>query len=338
MGPRRGPFSFPGPPPAPQEEHSLEEVQVQSAPPAPADTTVLTDAAASQPENGDSEGSQPPSLEEQNAYVNQVFRQVGRAITTSKPSAAEPSGESAPQGDVKPDEGQPARDPMGRFIPRRGVPEAVRTAEQRAADLERQLAERDPVKIREQAIADFKAEQAAAAESAKLDEIAQTQAATVQRYRTLLEVPDHEISPEDYQWREDYKEKLRQYPEVQQHFQTEAQLQVQQERDAFLGVQRQQLQSVASLPGVDAAQIKKLADYGEIGRHLYEAGKAQGEAPLRTRIAELENELTQYRVSGSRGLGAQREPVPAGRSGGGAPPLNENTYMNNLFRGAQRAG
>jgi len=310
----------------------VEATEVLSAAPTPTDT-ASAGAAVVAPEPTGESGSQQPDREAEAAYVNDVFRSAVAARSTLKPfDAPEPDGESAPPpGDVKPSDTdtQPVRDQLGRFIPRRGVPEAVRAAEQEAEAVKAKLAELDPAKIREQAIEDYKAEQERARESAKLDEIAQTQAETVRRYRTLLEVPDHEISPEDYQWREDYKERLRQYPEVEQFHQTAAQLQIQEERAAFLGHQRQQLQSVAALPGVDPEKVRSTADYGEIGRHLYEAGKSVSAA----RIAELENEVRQLRLNGPNGLGAQRSPIGAGRSAAGAGEINVNERFRQALFG-----
>ena len=311
----------------------MEATEVQISTPASADDSASTGAAIVQPPDGGS-GSQPeqPDREAESAYVNDVFRQAAHARSTLKPSEVEPDGGSAPEGDVKPSEqGQPVRDQLGRFIPRRGVAEAVRTAEERAADLERQLAERDPDKIREQAIADYKAEQLQASENAKLDEIAQTQAATVKRYRELCDTPDLDISPEDYQWREDYKERLKAYPEVQQFHEAAAQLQIEAERTAFLGDLRSQITETASLPGVNAELFKKPGTtWLDMGKHLYEAGQSVSAR----RIAELEAENRQLKLSGPRGLGAVRAPMGAGRSSPGSAPLDENTYMNNLFRGA----
>lgn len=281
-------------------------------------------AESAQPAAASPSGEPGADQQPSNDVVNDAFR-ARAGQPTSKPLDAAPVGESTAQADVKPTEPAP-RGADGKFLPRRGAPEAVRTAEERVADLERQLAERDPVKLRDQVRAEILAESEAAQASDQ-------ERADIERYQRLLSTPDAELSGEDYQWREDRKELLAKYPHVEKHYQSFAQTQIDDGWKRIKSDIGQKMAVHASKPGVDADAFSKLDDWGEIGEHLYHAGARAMEGDLRpqleaanARIQELEQ---QYRYSGTGGLGSARGAVPAGRSPSVPPPT-----VNDLFRRA----
>ena len=291
----------------------------------------IADAAspetAAQDESG---GSGERSSAALNAGMNGFLRGQ-MSDPTMSPDESAPAGESAPaeSGDVKP-AGQ-AQQP----IPRRGVPKVVTSLEEKVATLESQLAERDPEKLREQWVREQQAEQARQQEQARLSEMERTQRDNVERYRRLVETPDSQLSTEDYTWREGFKEKLAEFPEVRDFFDTAAADRVKQAEQAHVNGLRQALTRHARLPGVDGDAFKKLGAWDALGDHLYEAGKkaVQPEIDKReARIRELEGEVRQLTVSGRGGLGAGRD-APAGGRSGSMVPADPNTRMNGWLRG-----
>jgi hypothetical protein len=287
-------------------------------------------------------GSGELSKAARNAGINAWIR-GGEAEPTSKPAESAPAEGSTPAengqtGDVKPAErvADPLRESMTRSgVPRRGVPRAVETAEQKAAALEAKLAEMDPEKLRQQVRAEIAAEQAQQAEAAKLDDLSKSQRANVERYRKLVETPDAQLSHEDYAWREEFKEKLAAFPEVQQFHTAQVAMQIEAAGKAQEQALRTALQRHVSKPGVDPDTFRKLGEWGALGDHLYEAGgKArQPEIDQRdARIAELEGTIRQLTVSGNGGLGAGRSLAPAGRSSS-VIPKDGNAAMNDWLRG-----
>ena len=258
---------------------------------------------------------------------------------TSKPEPSTAAGESTPtdnRGDVKPAaKPDPFRDPAGRFVPRRGVPEAVKSAEQRATEAEAKLALNDPEQIKAQVRAEIEAERVQQAEQAKLTELSQTQKANVERYRRLVETPDAQLSADDYTWREEFKEKLSAFPEVRDFHQTDAELRIQAASDAHNQALHGALTRHVTLPGVDADTFRKLNDWGSIGDHLYQAGARAQQPEIEkrdARIRELEGRVRQLTVSGNGGLGAGRDLAPAGRSSS-VVPRDGNSTMNAWLRG-----
>jgi hypothetical protein len=327
----------------------LEEVQ----------NTQADIESAAQSEDGASEERVDTSLREQSSNMDAFMRGVVRqAAPASKPSDDEPAGESAPApGDVKPTDGAPKpRDDKGRFLrqlagqqapdpspsadaqpdPQGAQPQHIgrRGAAERIAELERQLAERDPETIRQQVLA----EQQQQAQQAAIDQKAVQDA---ERFQTLLQTPDHVISAEDYAWREEQKELIQRYPEVRDFLAAQAERTVQarltdaeQKQAAFWNDLRGQMGRLASRKGVDQPTYAKLGTFEAMGDHLYTAG-AKSRDPevealqrdLREARAELERHAP---FNGARGPGSGRAPVPAGRSGNGAPDRND---MNAFIRG-----
>lgn len=274
----------------------------------------------------------------QNTRVNSFMRELMGA-PTREPSESTPAEESAPEavsGDVKPaGQGEQAQQQNGRGVPRRGVPKVVSSLEEEVATLKAQLAERDPEKLREQWRQEQQAAQTTSADQAHLEEMARTRQQEVERYRKLQDIPDSQLSHEDYTWREGMKERLAQFPDVRAFYETDAGQRITQAEQAHVSTLRSSLSRHAKYDGVDGDAFKKLTDWGSIGDHLYAAGKqaVQPEVDKRdARIKELEGEVRQLRVSGGRGLGAAREPVAGGRSAASVP-RGANAVMNDFMRG-----
>lgn len=302
----------------------------QAAPPAEDASPVVVE----QDRSGES-GRAPADKAAVQAGMNAWMR---GELATSKPAASEPAGESAPtdgRGDVKPAERvDPLRDPQGRFS-RRGVPEAVKSAEQRAAELEAQLAERDPEKIRAQVRAEIEAEQSGKAEQAKLDELTKSQQADVEKYRRLNDVPDYKLDPADRQWLQDFKDKLDLFPEVKQFHEADTARRIKAASDAHTTALLSSLARHVKLPGVDEKVFRSISEYGALGDHLYEAGGRSRQPEIDKLKAEndrLAGEVRQLSRSGNGGMGAIRDPSPPGRSSS-AVPRDGHTIVNDWLRG-----
>ena len=261
----------------------------------------------------------------------------GVTTVTSKPSTADPDGGSTPEGDVKPS--APDRGADGKFVPRRGVQKALAEADAKVA------AAPDPDQLREQIRAEVRAEQQTAADNAKLDELAQSKAADVARYRQLLEVPDAEMSGDDYQFREDFKERLRLIPEVESTHRELARQTIEAERKAlstkevnFLNGIYDQVATLASKAGIDPEKWKaKGVDFAVMAEDYatarVSAREAEVRAELGAEIRRLQDANQQFRLTGSRGLGAARTGLNGGVSGTGAPDLNANDIFRSIVRG-----
>lgn len=137
------------------------------------------------------------------------------------------------------------------------------------------------------------------------------------RYRDLLLKPDHELSAEDYQWREDQKELRAKVPHLQKQY--EAALEVdratlQQQYDAAWNAVKADLTATLSFPGVTdevKAQLLK-APLSEQVRLHRQLERRQVEAEQADEIARLrkDNERLQGEL-----LASTRAPVDGGRSG-----------------------
>lgn len=292
------------------------------------DTAVLdppADAAApsAEPPTGESGAPPEPDAAQLGRSMNDFMRGVmGQDAPTSKPEDGTATGESAPAdaGDVEAGSA-PARGTDGRFLPRRGIPEAVRSAEEKIADLERQLAERDPEKIREQ----LRNEDAQQALSSRHIEDAE-------RYEAACRMPDSdprlmEYVPNDpegrtlYQWREDRKELIAKYPEAEAAIRASVEQRAQAQWASLLGQQRAEIIGVASELGVDPDRWKQP---GTTWASMTRDAVSAATAPLQDRITALERELHSARTNG---LGGARAPVAAGRSSGGARPQTMNDWL-----------
>lgn len=269
---------------------------------------------AAEPEAGDPGGRAPDRAALAQAMNGFMRGAIGGIDPTSKPDPDEATGEPAPDsGDVEAG-GSPERGADGRFISRRGVPEAVKSAEERAAAAEQRLAE----------LEGQRAAQEKAAESSRLDELAKTQAEAVARYRRLIEVPDDDLyrdDPEGYAWREAYKAKLASFPEVAEFHRVDAEQRIEAAAEEATNQQRGEIFAAAREFGVDPEGWKRPGTtWLSMTRDSVEAVAA----PLRERIATLERQLHGARVGS---LGAARTPAEPGRSSAGAPVKTMNDWL-----------
>ena len=296
----------------------------------PADTSVDLTQPSAQPNAGESGAPQAVTV---NEGMNAFMRGADLGELTLKPDEGDASGESGPQGLVKP--GDPLRGTDGRFLPRRGAPQAVASAEERAAEAERLAAERDPAKLREQHWAEFQAEQARAAEQSQLTEVAKTQQADVERYHRLNALPSADLSVEDWDWLDTFKAKLATFPEVERFHQTAAEQRISAERESDRATLRSQITASAYREGVDPEHWKQAGTSWEsMALDLANAREARVRAevqPQLDRLAELERAQQQSRYTGLNGLASVRPPSGNGRSSA-AVALNENEAMNQWLR------
>jgi hypothetical protein len=246
--------------------------------------------------------------------------QMGAPVATSKPENGAPSGEPAPQGDVEAGRGQPERGPDGKFLPRRGAATAVRTAEERVADLERQLAELDPVKQRE------KWENERTVQEATQTEADQARA-DAERYEQLRDIPDRDLSDDDYRWREDRKALLAQFPTARQAMLAEAARTAEAKTNGILNTIAAEVRTGAAEFGVDPQTWGPQS--GATWLSMTRDAVAAQTTPLKERIAELERELHSSRTVGPNGFGTVRVPALSGNSGGGT----RSRTMDDWFRG-----
>lgn len=303
----------------------MEQPDTQPLTVEPTDETTVFEGAAS--------ASVSPS---ENDLMNAFFRS-GMDASTSNPPSVDPSlavdetpaAESASPEDVPAagDPGSGAEPPAGRRS-RRAAEDAARIAQ-----LEAQLAERDPDKIREQLRSELANEQAQQA-------IGDAGRADAERYRRLCDTPDHQLSGEDYQWREDRKDLLARYPDVRKHYEgmvaSERQAMAT-ERDqvqrAFWADVYRQLEPTLALPGLSdeqKAQLKKASWSEQIQIH-----RAAERALVDHEMAALKKELEETKRSA---LASIRVPATPGTSSGSGGLASENEMMNGLFRSLALSG
>lgn len=316
----------------------MQATEEITAPVEQVDASPEATAAADADQDWTGESGAERTTAEKHAAVNDWMR--GTLSPTSKPDQTDAAGESTPAdengqtGDVKPAAQARPQNKRG-GMPRRGAPEAVQTAEQRIADLEAQLAERDPEKLRAQWESERDDRQQKADEQAKLDTLAQTQQANVERYHRLNALPTHQLTAEDYSWLEDFKEKLSAFPEVQQFHQADMDRRIKAADEAHTHTLRQALSRHVAYPGVEADTFRTLADWGDLGDHLYESGQRSRQSEvdkLKAENGRLHAENRQLKVSGRGGLGAADQPAPAGRSSSAAP-IDTHAAANAWLRG-----
>ncbi len=214
----------------------------------------------------------------------------------------------------------------------------------RIAELERQLAERDPAQVRERVLAELEAEKAKADEDAAVKATADADAEAAARYERLRDLPDRDLSDEDYRWREEHKAKLAAFPEHRRAVLAEAERVVTQREEAGWNRLKAQYAAWTDLPGVDKALIERSTDLYLTGKHLYETGEARARADLQPKldaaleeVRRLKAEAGQFRLNGRGGLAAARAPISGGgRSGPSAPAIPEGATTTDLFAAAIR--
>jgi len=264
-----------------------------------------------------------------------------------------------PPGDVKADASQQGK--QGRRA------RAAEENAQRIADLERQLAERDPEKIREQSLAEAReqlaAEQQRKEEEAAREAVSATEQADAERYERLRDAADRDLSDEDYRWREEYKATLKAFPKADAAYRALADRRIKAAEDALTAQQNAAWNGIAerfsllqTLDGVTKETLSE-KDLFVVGQHLYEAGarvreeKVRGELQPKLdkaldEVRRLKAEASQFRVNGRGGLAAARAPMTgggrSGPSGGGRPDWKtasgSDFFAAALRQEADRAG
>jgi hypothetical protein len=196
----------------------------------------------------------------------------------------------------------------------------VRTAEERVADLERQLADLDPVKQRE------KWENERTVQEATQTEADQARA-DAERYERLRDIPDRDLSDDDYRWREDRKALLAQYPTARQAMLAEADRRAESKTTVWANGIAAEVRTGAAEFGVDPKSWAPGTGATWLSM-TRDAVKAQTD-PLKAEIAELKRELHSSRTVGPNGFGTVRVPALSGNSGGGT----RSRTMDDWFRG-----
>lgn len=283
-------------------------------------------------------------------------RPAAADTATAQPPADPPVGESAPEADTPatPDAADDASKPKDS---RRDAGREGNLA--RIAELEASLKAAEDAKVAHEAAIAAAAEQARADERARIEREAQAaQAASASsvadeqrradlaRFDRLQQVPDTEISVEDYNWREEQKQKLAMFPDVRAHYQTWAEEKAEQARQealagqqAYQDEQQRQILLSAKLPGVKIEDLRRdaptpLRTWDAMAEYFHRTGgevvAAAKDAEYQPKIDELTEKLSQaedrirdLELVGPRGLGARRAPLPAGRSAStaGGPPV-----------------
>lgn len=245
--------------------------------------------------------------------------------------------------DRGPDESAPGAGGVGSGTARTGGGRRSRAAEEaasRIADLERQVADRDPERLRQR----WQSEQH---ERAAADE----DALEAERYERLRDVPIGALSNEDYQWREDYQARLSAFPKARSAMLAEAGHRIKraeaalaERENGFLLTIRSQVAALNGRPGVSADTLKSAPDFGAIGAHLYAAGDGAARAELQPKldaaleeVRRLKGGAAQSRLSGPGGIASARAPIAGGgRSAGPSGAIPEDASTTDLFAAAIR--
>lgn len=324
----------------------------------PAATAVADPPAAASPESTAPAAS--PQVGSPTSF-DAIFAQALAGIPKDDPTDAALSGttqpadtttataqdaKSAPSDDAgvkasneTPGEGDAEEAPAqaGQPLSRRQQIAADKDAE--IARLRADLAARDPEALkadaRREARAEYEAEQARKASEAVDEDYLGNQ----ERYERLLTVLDADLSVDDYQWREERKERRRVHAPVERHLRSvyegrlsaaraSDQTTVSGRLDEVMSKVGEQIGDMATLPGVDSSSWKTpgktFADYG---RSLYDGGKATGAAEKETeltgRVQKAESEAARLLKDNQdlrlQIMGATPAPMAAGRSASGTP-------------------
>lgn len=272
--------------------------------------------------------------------------------TDPKPAASGTDGETPADAGSKPAD---APTPDADAAPKSRRAEAREANLRRIAELEQEVqtlrtaTPADPDADREVAIAAaveaaraeerdrIERERTEEAERAEQTALSQKHLQDVERLQKLMRLPDSALSAEDYNWREEQKELLAKYPEVEQHYRTVAQQEaaaaraesdaaIQRHLTAWDGEIRGQLAKAATLPNVNPDDLKAnapnpLTTWDQMASYYHAAGAAWKDAEYAPQIAERDatisrqqDEINDLRLVGPRGLGSSRAPVTGGRS------------------------
>jgi hypothetical protein len=287
-------------------------------------------------QSGESAEAQTAQAEaSSNASINDALRSlvgIPPPPSTSDPSLLvsetnAPEAESAASADVGASEEQSGPRPGRRA---RAAAESAAQISALQAETERLQSERDAAI--EQARADERARIAnEAAASVNDQQFAETEA----RLNRLMATPDHELSGEDYQWREDEKARRHEYatkfPQAEAHYRQQAEHRITTQSNAFWADVRRQLDAAATLPGVDMATLKQAPAWDAMAQHLHAAGAASVRAELQPAIDRLSAEIKDLKLTGPNGLAGTRSAMDGGRSDA-APAVDESDLINGFLR------
>jgi len=304
-----------------------DQTQTSDAKPDEAADAAVEQDAERAAATGESEAA---SQTEPKLSPNDIFRAAIGSLPSLKPVAVAPDGE--PTADASGED-----DATAAVKPSESKPLGRRAAAARIAELEQQLAARDPATIRQQVL-DELAQQAtsqADAEQAKQD---------AARYLRLRDLPDGhpELSEGDnWAWLQEQKELRAKFPAAEKAIRTQYEAQLETEtarltqREAGIWDDiRGQLRRAGQKAGVDFEQYKGQPSFEAMGSYLYDAGvrsrDAEIDALTRERDELRAERDQQLRYSGPRGLAATRTPPTAGRSS----PGTSEPSINDLFRQA----
>lgn len=249
------------------------------------------------------------------------------------------SGESAPSGDVSPGDVPPgeagsagATQPQGR---RSGNAAAnLATIESLQAELET-LRSSIPEQVTE---AQRRADEARAeAEQLRSQQTAADQHAhdligTPEEYERVLQIPDDEISNEDYQNREKWKSNRRVFSPVQKRLAAEEQARASTFVNNVRAHWAARVLEVADKRGLDRAFIAdpKNADLDTLLEHACSTTEARVQAEYAERVSQVERDRDTAR---GEAIGGRRSPILNGAASGAAASSDD---MDHWIR--QRAG
>lgn len=308
---------------------------VAPAPPAaPVAETSIAEAAAL----GQSAGSDDPQTARSQAdspNIDEWIRERafgGSSHLTLNPDGVVPTaeldsasaGESAPTGDVSPGDVPAetadragAAQPTGRRSGR--AAQAAATIESLQAELET-LRSSIPDQVAEvtRAAEDARAEATRLrAEQASVETLADETIGTPDEYARLLEIPDAEISNEDYQKRETWKANRKVFSPVQQRLATEEQSRAHAWVTSTAQTWADQALTVADEIGVDRAELARPENrnVARLMKLASSATEARVRAESAERISQLERDLN---ASRGEAIGGRRSPITNGAATGGA--------------------
>lgn len=250
--------------------------------------------------------------------------------------ASAPSGEPAPSGDVSPGAVPPgAAEDAGSAQPGRRAAKALAanaTIESLQAELE-SLRSTIPDQVAE---ATRRADDARAeadrlrTEHAAVDTLADETIGTPAEYARVLEIPDNEISNEDYQNRERWKANRRVFAPVQKRLATEEQSRAHTWLASTTQTWADQALTVADEIGVDRAELAR-PENRNVAR-LMKLAATVTEARVRAEYAERLSQTERDRdTARGEALGGRRAPITNGAaSDAAAATLDPNQWIRQM--------
>jgi hypothetical protein len=240
-----------------------------------------------------------------------------------------PAGESAPSGDVSPDgvpteaAGEAGSQPPGRRAAK--AAQAAATIESLQAELNT-LRSSIPEQVAEATrLADEAKAEAAALrqQTEQADQSAYALVGDPQEYARLLEIPDDQISNEDYQKRETWKANRLVYRPVTERLRAEEVNKAQSWVATTSRTWASQALAVADEIGVDRAELAKPENH-DVGRLMKIAAtvtEARVKAEYTERLSQAERDRDNAR---SEALSGRRAPITNGAASGGAMAIDDD--------------